>query len=258
MIVLKGFDPVALRLGPISVRWYGLAYVAGFLTGWGLGRWRASRPGSGWTPNEFDDLLSWLMVGVVLGGRLGYALFYAPAQYLADPLSIFEIWHGGMSFHGGMLGVLAALWWHGRRSGRGFLSTGDFVAPLVPPGLFFGRLANFVNGELWGRATDVPWAMVFPDPSSGGLPRHPSQLYEAGLEGLVLFTALWVFSSRPRRAGQVGGLFLTLYGLFRFSLEFVREPDIQLGLVGFGWLSMGQLLSLPMVALGLWLLLRRR
>lgn len=257
MIVLKGFDPVALRLGPVSIRWYGLAYVAGFLTGWGLGRWRASRPRSGWTPREFDDLLTWLMVGVVLGGRLGYVLLYNPGEYFAHPLAVFEIWHGGMSFHGGLLGVLAALGLHGRRSGRGFLATGDFVAPLVPPGLFFGRIANFINGELWGQTTDLPWGMVFANPLAGPLPRHPSELYEAALEGLVLFAVLWAFSSRPRRVGQVGGLFLALYGLFRFSLEFFREPDAQLGLVGFGWLSMGQLLSLPMLALGLWLLLRR-
>jgi phosphatidylglycerol:prolipoprotein diacylglycerol transferase len=259
MLIHPAFDPVALRLGPLAVHWYGLMYLAAFAAGWWLGRLRAGRPGSGWWAQEVDDLLFYAALGVVLGGRLGYALFYGLPQYLAHPLDILKIWEGGMSFHGGLLGVLVAMWLHGRRTGRGFFGLTDFLAPLVPPGLFFGRIGNFVNAELWGRPTDLPWGVVFP--GSDGLPRHPTQLYEAGLEGVVLFLALWLYSRRARPPMAVSGLFLVLYGCFRLLVEQVREPDAHLGYLAGGWVTMGMLLSLPMVAVGALLLVlahRRR
>lgn len=247
-------DPVALSLGPIQLHWYGLMYLVGFIVGWFLGRWRARRPGSGWTPADVDDLLTCVMLGVILGGRLGYVLFYDLRSFLADPLEIFRIWHGGMSFHGGLLGALAAFFWFARSRKRSFLQVSDFVAPLVPQALFFGRIGNFINGELWGKTSDLPWAMLFP--GAGPLPRHPSQLYEALLEGLVLFAALWIYSSKPRKPGAVSGFFALGYGLARFLVEFVRVPDAHIGYLAFGWLTMGQLLCLPLMAAGLWLLLR--
>ena len=252
MLRHPGFDPVAVEIGPLKVRWYGLMYVLSFLAAWWLGRRRAARPGSGWRAEEVGDLLVYAAFGVILGGRIGYVLFYGLDAFLADPLMALRIWEGGMSFHGGLLGVMAALWRYGRRTGRGFWAVADFCAPLVPPGLFFGRIGNFINGELWGRPTDLPWGMVFP--LAGPAPRHPSQLYEATLEGLVLFALLWWFTARPRPRMAPSGLFLALYGTFRFLVEFVREPDPQLGFIAFGWLTMGQLLSLPMVAGGLALL----
>ncbi|MGE4504454.1 MAG: prolipoprotein diacylglyceryl transferase [Desulfovibrionaceae bacterium] len=256
MIVLPEIDPVAVHLGPLAVRWYGLAYAVGFLAAWLLGRARAARPWSRLSPTDMDDLLTWLVIGLVLGGRLGYALFYNLPHYLEEPADVLRIWHGGMSFHGGLLGVLAASWLFARRRGLPFLAVGDFLAPLTPPGLFFGRLGNFVNAELWGRPTDQPWGMVFPTPSAGPLPRHPSQLYEAGLEGLLLFAVLWWYSRKPRPTGAVGGLFLAGYGLCRFAVEFAREPDPQLGYLAWGWLTMGMVLCLPMVLAGAALLLR--
>lgn len=251
-------DPVALRLGPLELRWYGIMYMLAFVCAWLLARRRTARPGygpcPGWDRRQLDDLLTWSMLGVIVGGRLGYVLFYDLPTYLADPLEIFRIWNGGMSFHGGLLGVLAAFWRYARESGRGFLQVSDFAAPLVPPGLFFGRLGNFINGELWGRASEMPWAVVFP--GAGPEPRHPSQLYEAVLEGLVLFVILWMFSSRRRPEGAVSGLFALSYGVFRFCVEFVRMPDANLGYLAFGWLTMGQLLCVPLIVVGLWLLCR--
>ncbi|WP_308621677.1 prolipoprotein diacylglyceryl transferase [uncultured Desulfovibrio sp.] len=247
-------DPVAVSIGPLQLHWYGLMYLVGFVVGWLLGRLRARRPGSGWTPVEVDDLLTCVMLGVIVGGRLGYALFYDLPAFLADPLEIFRIWHGGMSFHGGLLGAAAAFFWFARSRKRSFLQVSDFVAPLVPQALFFGRLGNFINGELWGKASDVPWAMVFP--GAGPLPRHPSQLYEALLEGLLLFVALWIYSATPRKPGAVSGFFALGYGLARFLVEFVRVPDAHLGYLAFGWLTMGQVLCLPLMGVGLWLLLR--
>lgn len=246
------FDPVALSLGPFQFRWYGIMYMLAFATGWLLARYRVTRPGSGWSKADLDDLLTLVMVGVILGGRLGYVLFYDLPAYLRDPLEIFRIWNGGMSFHGGLLGVLAAFWIYARKTRRTFLQVSDFVAPLVPPGLFFGRLGNFINGELWGHVTTVSWGMVFP--TGGPLPRHPSQLYEATLEGLVLFIAVWIFSARRRPEGAVSGLFALGYGIFRFSVEFVRAPDANLGYLAFGWLTMGQILCLPLILVGVWLL----
>lgn len=253
-MIAPSIDPVAISIGSLQLRWYGLMYLIGFAVGWALGRWRASRPGSAWRPADVDDLLTCVMLGIILGGRLGYVLFYDLPAYIHDPMEILRIWNGGMSFHGGLLGVIGAFWYFARSRNRPFLEVSDFVAPLVPQGLFFGRLGNFINGELWGKVSDAPWAMIFP--GGGPYPRHPSQLYEALLEGLVLFIVVWIYSSRPRKPGAVSGLFATGYGLFRFMVEFVRVPDAQLGYLAFGWLTMGQALCLPLILTGLWLLLR--
>jgi phosphatidylglycerol:prolipoprotein diacylglycerol transferase len=241
-------DPIAIQLGPLAIRWYGLMYLIGFAAAWWLGRRRARRPGSGWRAEQVDDLVFYAALGVILGGRVGYVLFYGFEQLLADPLYLLRIWQGGMSFHGGLLGVLVAAWLFGRKHGFGFFGTTDFVAPLVPLGLGAGRIGNFVNGELWGRVSDLPWAMVFAH--AGPLPRHPSQLYEALLEGLVLFLLLWFYSARPRPRMAVSGLFLVGYGAARTAVEFAREPDAHLGFLAGGWLTMGMLLSVPMVVAG--------
>jgi phosphatidylglycerol---prolipoprotein diacylglyceryl transferase len=254
MLVHPDFDPVAFSLGPLQVRWYGLMYLFGFLAGWALGRYRARQPNSTWQPQQVDDLLFYIALGVILGGRIGYVLFYSFDALLGDPLLLIRIWEGGMSFHGGLLGVLAAMVLYARKLGRGFFEITDFIAPLIPPGLFFGRIGNFINGELWGRVSDVPWAMVFHTPGAGELPRHPSQLYQAALEGLALFLILWLYSARPRPTMAVSGLFLIGYGMFRVLVEFMREPDAHLGYLAFGWLTMGQLLSLPMLLFGGWLM----
>ena len=253
MLIHPEFDPVALQLGPLAIRWYGLMYLLAFAAFYLLGRWRVTRthhgPATGLKPSDVEDLLFHGVLGVVLGGRLGYVLFYKPAYYLQHPLEAFAVWQGGMAFHGGLVGVLVACAWFARRRGLPFIVLMDFVAPLVPIGLATGRLGNFINGELWGRATDLPWAMVFPQ-SGSAVPRHPSQLYQFAGEGLLLFAVLWWFSSRPRPIGRVSGLFLVGYGLLRFLAEFAREPDAFLGFLAFG-LSMGQWLSLPMVAAGI-------
>ncbi|RTR07210.1 prolipoprotein diacylglyceryl transferase [Halomonas nitroreducens] len=247
MLTYPTIDPVAISLGPLQVHWYGLMYVIGFLAAWFLGRRRAPRIGL--TGDDVGDLLFYAALGVVLGGRLGYALFYGMAQWLDDPLWIFRVWDGGMSFHGGLVGVLLAALYFARKKRLAFFTLTDFVAPLVPIGLGAGRIGNFINHELPGRVTDVSWGLVFP--GLGPEPRHPSSLYEALLEGVVLFVVLWWVSSRPRRRGLVSGLFLTLYGVFRFAVEFVRRPDPQLGFIAFDWLTMGMLLTLPMIAAGL-------
>ncbi len=256
MIVHPDFDPVAVRLGPLAVRWYGLMYLTGFLAGWLLGRMRAKKPGSGWTAQQVDDLITYCVLGVVVGGRVGYMLFYDLPGLIHDPLSLFAVWHGGMSFHGGILGVLTVAILFARKNGKTLLQVGDFVAPLTPIGLFCGRIGNFINSELWGAPTDLPWGVLFPDPAAGSVPRHPSQLYEAGLEGVALFAILWLFSMKKRPVGSVSGLFLLFYGLFRFAVEFVRTPDVQLGYLAFGWVTMGQILSLPMILAGLFLIFR--
>jgi phosphatidylglycerol---prolipoprotein diacylglyceryl transferase len=256
MFTYPDIDPVLLDLGVVKVRWYGMMYLLGFLAGWLLARRRASRshlPGApypGWTSNQVDDLITYCVVGLIFGARVGYVLFYNLDHFLAYPLSIVMINEGGMSFHGGLLGLVAAAWWFMRRHGKSVGEVADFVAPLAPPGLFFGRIGNFINAELWGKVTDSPLGMVFPTPDAGPLPRHPSQLYEAALEGLVLFVVLWLFSSRPRPRLAVIGLFLLLYGVFRFAVEFVREPDPQLGYLAFDWLTMGQVLCVPMILVG--------
>ncbi len=248
MLHYPQIDPVAFHLGPLKVHWYGLMYLLGFAVAYGLARFRAPRQPKPWTPDQVADLIFYLALGVIIGGRTGYMLFYAWDQLVAQPLSFFQVWDGGMSFHGGLLGVTLAAWLYGKKLKRPFWEVGDFVAPLVPIGLALGRLGNFINGELWGRVTTVPWGMVFP--SGGPLPRHPSQLYECLFEGVVLFIALWWFSAKPRPRGAVSALFLILYGVFRFMIEFVRNPDPQLGFVAWGWMTRGQELCIPMVLIG--------
>ncbi|NKB61452.1 MAG: prolipoprotein diacylglyceryl transferase [Gammaproteobacteria bacterium] len=255
MIVHPNFDPVAISIGPLSIHWYGLMYLCGFVAGIWLGRYRASQANSGWDPEEISDLVFYAAVGVILGGRLGYVLFYNMEFYIANPLDIFAMWDGGMSFHGGVLGVFVAALLYSRKTQRSILNVGDFLVPLVPLGLFFGRVGNFINQELWGHVTDVPWAVYFHTAPDG--PRHPSQLYEALFEGLVLFALIWWFSSKNRKAGQISGLFFLGYGVCRFFIEFFRQPDAHLGAIAFDWMSMGQLLSIPMVLFGLFLLLRK-
>ncbi|RZT76156.1 prolipoprotein diacylglyceryl transferase [Azospira oryzae] len=258
MLIHPQFDPIAVSLGPLAVRWYGLMYLVAFAAFYFLGRQRIRRrPDGGWSLEQLDDLLFWGVLGVVLGGRLGQVLFYEPGYYFANPAEILAVWKGGMSFHGGFLGVLVAMAWWGRKHGKSFFTVTDFIAPLVPLGLAAGRIGNFINGELWGRVADasLPWAMIFPQVDSQ--PRHPSQLYQAGLEGLCLFVLLWLYSTRPRPTGAVSGVFLIGYGAFRFIAEYFREPDA--GIFGHSYaISMGQWLSLPMVAIGVFILLRAR
>ncbi|WP_040975945.1 prolipoprotein diacylglyceryl transferase [Necropsobacter massiliensis] len=243
------FDPVIFSLGPVSLRWYGMMYLIGFVFARWLAVRRANRPNSSWTTEQVDNLLFNGFLGVFLGGRIGYVMFYQFDYFLQDPLYLFRVWEGGMSFHGGLIGVILAMYITAKLQKRSFWATADFVAPLIPFGLGMGRLGNFINDELWGRVTDVPWAVLFP--SGGYLPRHPSQLYEAVLEGLVLFFILNQFIKKPRPTGAVAGLFLTFYGLFRFIVEFFREPDAQLGLFFGQQISMGQILSTPMIIIGL-------
>jgi phosphatidylglycerol---prolipoprotein diacylglyceryl transferase len=248
MLVHPQFDPIAFQLGPLAVRWYGLMYLVAFVLFVVLGKVRARRNLlTGWHPRDVDDMLFYGVFGVILGGRLGYVLFYKPLHYLAHPLEILQVWSGGMSFHGGFLGVLVALWLFARNRDKRFLDVTDFVAPLVPLGLAAGRLGNFINGELVGRVTDVPWGMVFPQVD--GLPRHPSQLYQFGLEGVLLFLLLWWYAGRTRPMGAVSAMFLIGYGAFRFIAEYAREPDHFLGFLAGGF-TMGQWLSLPMMAAG--------
>ena len=254
MLTVLPFPDISpsFSIGPLTVHWYGVMYAVGFLLAWALGTWRAKRPGSTWTPDEVSDLILWAALGVVLGGRIGYILFYGMGKVIEDPLSVLRVWEGGMSFHGGLLGVLLACWWFGRKTRRGFWRVTDFIAPLVPLGLFFGRIGNFINGELWGKPTDVPWAMVFP--SADDQPRHPTMLYEALLEGLVLFLILWFFSARRPPVRAVSGLFLLGYGVFRSAVEFLRIPDDHIGYLAMDWLTMGMILSAPMILAGIVLL----
>lgn len=253
MLIHPQFNPVALQLGPFAVHWYGLMYLLAFILFLYLGRLRIAQPHMHhWHKQDLDDLLFFGVLGVILGGRLGYVLFYKPQEYLSHPLDIFKIWEGGMSFHGGLLGVCIAMVLYAYRRRRNWLAVMDFIAPLVPTGLAAGRLGNFINGELWGRPSDLPWAMVFPQ-AGDWVSRHPSQLYEMVLEGLVLFILLWYYARKPRANGAVSGFFLLGYGIARFIVEFAREPDNFLGLLGLG-LSMGQWLCVPMILLGIILL----
>jgi len=244
-------DPVALSLGPVQVHWYGIMYLLAFIAAWLVAMRRAKAGNTPVQPNQVEDLIVYGALGVIVGGRCGYVIFYHFDVWLSDPLWLLRVWEGGMSFHGGLLGVAVALVIYARKLKQPLLFVGDFVAPIVPLGLGFGRIGNFIGGELWGRPTDAAWGMIFPaDPEQ--LARHPSQLYQAFLEGLVLFMVLFWFSSKPRPRGSVAGLFLVLYGCFRFVVEFVREPDSHLkNDLLFGWMSRGQELSVPMVAIGL-------
>ena len=250
MLTYPHIDPVAVAIGPLKVRWYGLMYLAGFVMAWWLGRARARRPDCSWTPEQVDDVIFYSAIGVVFGGRLGYVLFYGWDNILADPRYLYRIWEGGMSFHGGLLGVMLAIWLLARKQGRHFWDMGDFASPLVPLGLFAGRVGNFINGELWGKPTEVPWAFIV-----DGVGRHPSQLYEAFLEGLVLFAILWLYSARPRPRMAISGMFLVCYGVFRFAVEFVRVPDEHLDYLALDWVTMGQVLSTPMILVGCLMLL---
>ncbi len=265
---LVDFDPVAISLGPLQIHWYGVMYLLAFASFWWIaGRLAERRPWMGWTREEVSDFMFYGMLGVIVGGRLGYVLFYGLGNLPGDWLFPLRIWDGGMSFHGGLLGLIGALAWFARRRGKGFWNVADFVAPVGPLGLAFGRLGNFIGGELWGRASDASWAMIFPASlppgaapeglqaawEAGALDawaRHPSQLYHAALEGIALFAILMLFSARPRPAGAVAGLFMAGYGVFRFVVEFFREPDAHLGYLAGDWLTMGMVLSLPMVAIG--------
>lgn len=255
MIPFPSIHPVAFSLGPLKVHWYGLMYLFGFLLAWGLAHWRVKHQHLGWGSSEIEDLIFWAAVGVILGGRLGYMLFYTQGAWYHHPLSIFRIWEGGMSFHGGLIGVAIALSWFAHRHRRSYLNVADFLVPLVPLALGLGRIGNFINAELVGRVTNLPWAMIFPH--SDGLPRHPSQLYAVGLEGILLFILVWIYARKRRPVGRVTALFLIGYACCRLVDECFRQPDIQLGFLAFGWLTMGQLLSLPLLGVGLYLWWRR-
>jgi phosphatidylglycerol---prolipoprotein diacylglyceryl transferase len=259
MLVHPQFDPIAVAIGPLAVRWYGLMYLVAFGLFYYLGRVRLKQPqfanASGLDAKGLEDLLFWGALGVVLGGRLGYVIFYKPGYYLSHPLEALAVWQGGMSFHGGLIGVSLALLLFCKTRGLSYLKVMDFVSPLIPTGLAAGRMGNFINGELWGRATDLPWAMVFPQ-AQDNIARHPSQLYQFAGEGLLLFVFIWWYSKKPRPAGHVAGMFLIGYGVCRFAAEFAREPDSFLGLLAMG-LSMGQLLCVPMIALGAYLCSRK-
>ena len=268
--LLINFDPVAVSIGPLDIHWYGVMYLLAFLAFWATGNRRATRQTWwAWSKQDVGDILFYGMLGVIVGGRIGYMLFYAYDLLIQNPWSLFKVWDGGMSFHGGLLGVIFAMIWFARRTRRSFWQVADFVAPLVPLGLAFGRLGNFIGGELWGRLTDVPWAMIFAKSTgfkatetaalneawrSGALDhlaRHPSQLYQAGMEGLALFLILMWYSRRPRPRAAVSGLFLLGYGIFRLIAEFFRQPDAHIGFLAMQWLTMGMLLSLPMIAAGI-------
>jgi phosphatidylglycerol:prolipoprotein diacylglycerol transferase len=249
MLTFPEIDPIIFALGPLKIRWYGLMYVIAFLLAWWLAKRRCNRSDSPVTSEQVDDLMFYGMLGVIIGGRIGYAIVYGWDQLTTDPLYLFKITQGGMSFHGGLAGVMTAMWLYGKKLGHSIWRMTDFVAPIVPLGLGFGRIGNFINGELWGKPAELPWTFIV-----NGVARHPSQLYEALLEGLLLFLILWFYSAKPRPYLAVSGMFLLFYGIFRFAVEFVRLPDVDPGYIAWGWLTMGQVLSMPMVLAGLMLI----
>ena len=246
--MLLDWDPVAVALGPVRIHWYGVMYLLGFGSFWLLGLRHARRAHTALAPEQVSDLLFYGALGAIIGGRIGEMLFYHPGALLADPFMLFRIWEGGMSFHGGLLGALVGAWLWQRKQAAGWWATVDFCAPLVPLGLGFGRFGNFINGELWGQPTDLPWGVVFP--AAGPEPRHPSQLYEAALEGLLLFAILWLYARKPRAVGAVAAMFALGYATFRFAVEFVRTPDAHIGYLAFGWLTLGQVLCIPLALAG--------
>jgi phosphatidylglycerol:prolipoprotein diacylglycerol transferase len=249
MLHYPSINPVAFQIGFLRVHWYGLMYLVGFVGAWILAIYRARRPSSGWNIPQVNDLIFYAAMGVIVGGRLGYVLFYDFTDFITHPWRVFQVWQGGMSFHGGLIGVGIALLIYSRKFKKNWIDVIDFTAPLVPIGLGAGRLGNFINGELWGRVTTAPWGMIFPE--GGPQPRHPSQLYELLLEGILLFIIVWGFSNKRRPRGSVTALFIICYGAFRFFVEFFRQPDPQLGFILFGWMTRGQELSIPMIIIGL-------
>jgi phosphatidylglycerol---prolipoprotein diacylglyceryl transferase len=249
MLIYPQINPVAIHLGPLSVHWYGLMYIVGFLAAWGLGSYRAKKPWSPVSPEQVSDMIFYAALGVVIGGRIGYMLFYDLPDFLSNPLLLFKVWQGGMSFHGGLLGVVVAMIFYSRSIKKPFFAIGDFLTPLVPIGLGAGRIGNFINGELWGRVTSVPWGMLYPN--AGPIPRHPSELYEFCMEGILLFIIMWFFTRKPKPKMAASGLFLILYGIFRCIGEYFRQPYPQYGFIAFSWLTMGQLLSFPMIIIGM-------
>lgn len=273
MPLIHDIDPIALQVGPLAIRWYGLMYLAAGVAAFMLARRRAAEAWRGFRVEEIEDIIFYGMLGVIIGGRLGSVVFYHFDEFLADPLMLVRVWEGGMSFHGGLLGVLVATGWYARKHGHTVFGLYDFVAPIVPIGLGLGRVGNFIGGELWGHKTDVPWGMIFPHALPGGPytieqiqalvaqgqllgeARHPSQLYQAFWEGVILFAIVWWFSRKPRPLMATSGVFLIVYGIGRIAIEFVREPDANIGYLAWGWLTMGQVLSTPMVLLGVGLLL---
>lgn len=248
MLSYPVINPVAIHVGPLAIHWYGLMYLIGFFGAWMLLTWRVRHSARGFTPDQISDILFYGALGIIIGGRVGYVLFYSWPDFISYPLMIFQVWKGGMSFHGGLIGVILALWIYAHKIGKSLFDLTDLVAPVTPIGLGAGRIGNFINSELWGKVTDMPWGTVFPN--GGAQPRHPSQLYEFLLEGLLMFSILWIFSIKHRARGATSGLFLICYGVFRIAAEFFREPDPQIGYIALGWVTKGQLLSVPMIILG--------